>query len=347
MLTFCFSGAGGHMTQPEVLTTGMVGKQVKLEFTSDWDDLIKTVVFSDGEVIRDAVCADGLAVIPAEVLTVPLRQFTLGVYGVSVDGELVIPTIRALGPKILPGVDPSGDEGTDPSLPIWAQIRALIGDLEDLDTEAAENLVAAINELVPLKADVQTAQSAADSAQTAAVAAQAATDSALEAANTAQATARKAQAAATTAQTSADNAQAAADTAQVTADNAQTVADTAQVTADNAQAAAAAAQTTADNAQAAADAAQTAADNAQTTADTAQTTASSAKSTASTATSKANMAYNSAIQALSQVSTTQKTANEALELAGQKLDAEGITTQTIIATKEDGTTVTLTVLVSV
>lgn len=332
MLTFCFSGAGGHMTQPEVLTTGMVGKQVKLEFTSDWDDLIKTVVFSDGEVIRDAVCADGLAVIPAEVLTVPLRQFTLGVYGVREDGELVIPTIRALGPKILPGVDPSGDEGTDPSLPIWAQIRALIGDLEDLDTEAAENLVAAINELVPLKADVQAAQSAADSAQTAAAAAQVTADSALEAANTAQATARKAQAAATTAQTSADNAQAAADTAQVTADNAQ--------------AAAAAAQTTADNAQAAADAAQTAADNAQTTADTAQTTASSAKSTASTATSKANMAYNSAIQALSQVSTTQKTANEALELAGQKLDAEGITTQTIIATKEDGTTVTLTVLVS-
>lgn len=346
MLTFYFSGAGGHMTQPEVLTTGMVGKQVKLEFTSDWDDLIKTVVFSDGEVIRDAVCADGLAVIPAEVLTVPLRQFTLGVYGVSEDGELVIPTIRALGPKILPGVDPSGDEGTDPSLPIWAQIRALIGDLEDLDTEAAENLVAAINELVPLKADVQAAQSAADSAQTAAVAAQAATDNAQETANTAQATARKAQAAATTAQTSADNAHAAADTAQVTADNAQTAADTAQVTADNAQAAADAAQTTADNAQAAADAAQTAADNAQTTADTAQTTASSAKSTASTATSKANMAYNSAIQALSQVSTTQKTANEALELAGQKLDAEGITTQTIIATKEDGTTVTLTVLVS-
>lgn len=360
MLTFYFSGAGGRMTQPEVLTTGMVGKQVKLEFSSDWDDLIKTVVFSDGEVIRDAVCADGLAVIPAEVLTVPLRQFTLGVYGVSVDGELVIPTIRALGPKILPGVDPSGDEGTDPSLPIWAQIRALIGDLEDLDTEAAENLVAAINELVPFKSDVQAALSAADSAQTAAAAAQVTADSAQEVANTAQTTANHAQAAATTAQTSADNAQAAADTAQVTADNAQTAADNAleaaaaaQTAADNAQAAADTAQSTADAAKTAAATAQTTANTAQTTAssasskaDMAQFTANSAQSAASSAVSKANVANNAATQAQTLANSAQKAADEALTLAGQKLDAKGITTETIVATKEDGSTVTLTVLVS-
>lgn len=297
MLTFFFSGADGRMTQPEVLTTGMVGKQVKLDFTSNWDHLIKTVVFSDGTVVRDAVCTDGLAVIPAEVLTTPLRQFTLGVYGVSEDGELVIPTIRAQGPRILPGVDPSGDEGTDPSLPIWAQIRALIGDLEDLDTGATENLVAAVNELVSVKSEIDSAMSAASTAQAAAIA------------------------------------------AQSTVDSAKAAADAAQVHAENAQTALSAAQTTADNALDVANAAQT-------TANTAKSTADSAKSLASGATTRVNLANSAAAQAQTTANTAQATAEEALALAGQKLDAEGITTETIVTTKEDGTTVTLTVLVT-
>lgn len=145
MLTFRFTGADGCMVEQETLTSGMVGKEVKLEFTSDWNDLIKTAVFMAGAVTRDVVGVSDVVTIPAEVLAVPLERLYVGVYGVSGDGR-VTPTIRALGPIIEPGIDPSGDEGTDPELDVWEQILVKMGDLEDLDTEAKDNLVEAINE---------------------------------------------------------------------------------------------------------------------------------------------------------------------------------------------------------
>ena len=68
MLTFHFSGADGAMVEAEALTSGMVGKQVKLEFSSEWDGLVKTVVFSAGAVSRDVVYTGEIMTIPAEVL---------------------------------------------------------------------------------------------------------------------------------------------------------------------------------------------------------------------------------------------------------------------------------------
>ena len=146
MLTFRFSGTCGQMTEPEVLTSGMAGKKLLLEFSRDWEDLTKTVVFSNGSVAVDVVYSGGPVTIPARVLEKPLKRLSVGVYGVSSDGKLVIPTIRAEGPEILPGVEPAGVRGEDPELPIWAQLLGLMGSLEDLETETRENLVAAINE---------------------------------------------------------------------------------------------------------------------------------------------------------------------------------------------------------
>lgn len=147
MLTFCFSGAEGKMTEMDVLTSGMVGKQVRLEFSSAWEGLIKTLVFSAGDVSRDVVFAGETAVIPAEVLKTPMEELYVGVWGVSADGELVIPTIRARGPVILPGTEPSGDPGTDPELAVWAQLQVQMGDPAGLETEAKDSLVSAVNEL--------------------------------------------------------------------------------------------------------------------------------------------------------------------------------------------------------
>lgn len=130
MLTFRYTGADGFMVVTETLTSGMVGKEVKLEFSSDWDNLTKTAVFSAGGVTRDVVGVSDVVTIPAEVLAVPMKRMYVGVYGVAADGK-VTPTIRAAGPKILPGADPSGDEGTDPTLPVWAQIQADVEALED------------------------------------------------------------------------------------------------------------------------------------------------------------------------------------------------------------------------
>lgn len=147
MLTFYFSGVDGEMTETETLTSGTVGKQVKLEFSSEWDDLQKTVVFTAGAVTRDALWHENSLTIPHEVLAQPLQRLRVGVYGVSTDGTLIIPTVRALGPEIQPGVNPVDDPGTDPSLSIWAQMQLQLGDLTQLETEAKESLVAAVNEL--------------------------------------------------------------------------------------------------------------------------------------------------------------------------------------------------------
>lgn len=147
MITFRFTGTDGTMVETETLTSGMVRKKVKLEFSNDWDNKTKMVVFTAGSVSRDVVCTSDILEIPAEVLAQPLRQLYVGVYGVSDEGE-VTPTIRVMGPEIIPGVEPSGEQSATPSLPVWAQLLTMIGDLENLDTEARENLVAAINEVL-------------------------------------------------------------------------------------------------------------------------------------------------------------------------------------------------------
>lgn len=147
MLTFRFSGTEGVLAEPEVLTSGMVGKEMLLELSPEWTGLSKTVVFSNGIVTQDVVYTGKYVTIPAKVLEKPLKKLTVGVYGVSWYGKLVIPTIRVEGPEILPGVDPSGDPATDPELPVWAQLQAVVGDTADLETGDTSSLVAAINEL--------------------------------------------------------------------------------------------------------------------------------------------------------------------------------------------------------
>lgn len=135
------------MTVPERLTSGMVGKQLKFEFSPEWDSLRKTAVYMAGDACWINLNVGDTDTIPAEVLVKPMYPLFVGVYGVSADGELVVPTIRARGPLIEPGADASGDPAADPELPAWAQLQVMIGDLSQLATEDKTNLVAAINAL--------------------------------------------------------------------------------------------------------------------------------------------------------------------------------------------------------
>ena len=136
MLTISFTGVDGKIVRKETLTAGMVGRQVMLEFSPEWDGLSKTVVFSAGSVTRDAIYTGGPVTIPAEVLAKPLMTFWVGVYGVSADGQVVIPTVRTAVSVIQPGADPSGDSGTEPDLPVWAQLQTQLdktgGDITEL-----------------------------------------------------------------------------------------------------------------------------------------------------------------------------------------------------------------------
>lgn len=150
MIQIHITKACAHLcSPPELLTAGMAkAVSVEFAFSSDWDGLTKTAVFTNGRATIDVLPAkwDGDTVpIPHEILTTAGRTARVGVYGTNASG-VVLPTVWATLGKVQPAADPSGDPSTDPTLPVWAQLQEIIGDLADLTTKAKNNLVAAINE---------------------------------------------------------------------------------------------------------------------------------------------------------------------------------------------------------
>lgn len=134
----------------EQFTSGRVGARIKFSFSSEWAGLSKTAVFTNGDTTIDVLNVADEITIPHEVLAISGKKLKVGVYGYTVGDngniEIAIPTVYADLGKVVKGADPSGDESTEPSLPVWEQLQALIGNLDDLETTAKNNLVAAINE---------------------------------------------------------------------------------------------------------------------------------------------------------------------------------------------------------
>ena len=150
MIQIHITKASAHLcSPPELLTAGMAkAVSVEFAFSSDWDGLTKTAVFTNGRATIDVLPAkwDGDTVtVPPEILAVAGRYARVGVYGTNASG-VVLPTVWVSLGKVQPAAEPSGDPSTDPTLPVWAQLQEIIGDLADLTTKAKNNLVAAINE---------------------------------------------------------------------------------------------------------------------------------------------------------------------------------------------------------
>ena len=137
---------------------GIVGAVVAVEYTDPaWDSLRKTVVFR-GAATKDVLDAGNEIVIPAEVVSKAGGSLYMGVYGVDAENHVAIPTIWTELGVIQGAATPSGDASTAPSLPVWAQIQAMVGDLGTLDTEAKSNLVAAINEALTKGGEIAPAE---------------------------------------------------------------------------------------------------------------------------------------------------------------------------------------------
>lgn len=130
----------------EPLTVGLVGAKVRLSFSDRWKSLTKTVVFRQGDITRDVVGAASSAAIPWEVLQEPGIPLEIGIYGTNADGTVVIPTVWVSTDPVCTAADPSVDPSTSPSQSVWAQILSKLGNLDQLDTQAKDNLVSAINE---------------------------------------------------------------------------------------------------------------------------------------------------------------------------------------------------------
>lgn len=105
------------------IPAGIVGATVSFQYTGDiWASLRKTVVFRS-VVIRDVIDAGEIVAIPPEVVAESCSTLCVGVYGVDAQGKVVIPTLWAELGEVLPAADPSGDQSTDPALPVWAQLQ--------------------------------------------------------------------------------------------------------------------------------------------------------------------------------------------------------------------------------
>lgn len=138
------SAAGAAIREQGVLTVGMVGARVSFTFCEKWEGMIRTAVFRQGAVTVDVVLSEDRGEIPWEVLALPGLPVEIGVYGAAADGTRVIPTVWVRTHPVCPGADPSGDPGTDPSLPVWQQILNTIGDASSLAyttlAEAIQNI---------------------------------------------------------------------------------------------------------------------------------------------------------------------------------------------------------------
>ena len=139
------SGASARAEVDGLLTSGMVGIPVTIVCDGAWDGLTKSMVCRAGHIVKTILNVGNTATVAHECM-VPNQTLLIGIEGRNADGTLVIPTIWARCGLICSGANADADPSTDPTLPVWARIESKIGSLDNLNTQAKENLVAAINE---------------------------------------------------------------------------------------------------------------------------------------------------------------------------------------------------------
>ena len=279
-MIFSVTKAAMRCLESEILTSGMLRAVVcRFGFSSEWDGLSRTAVFSCGNVTKDVlVNSSNEATIPWELMVdANIGQLLkVGVYGINGDGDLIIPTVYCETVRIQRGTDPSGDHSAEPTPTIWEEMLAD-------NALTREKMVEAVQEISEIGQQATAAKEAAETAQGKAETAQGKAETAQGKAETAQGKAEDAQTAAETAQGKAETAQGKAEDAQTAAETAQGKAETAQGKAEDAQTAAETAQGKAETAQGKAEDAQTAAETAQGKAETAQEKAEDAQTAAEAA----------------------------------------------------------------
>lgn len=147
MIKVYISGNRADVIEREPLTSGTVGKVINFAFTEDWRPLIKYAVFEGSGRRKTRTNIGDSCIIPHEVLAKHGGALRVGVYGRTADGSAATPTVYAQLGIIQRGADPNADPSTKPTLPVWAQLQAQIGDLSNLTTGDKTSLVAAINEV--------------------------------------------------------------------------------------------------------------------------------------------------------------------------------------------------------
>ncbi len=137
--------------EEEVLTSGAQNiYPCKFSFCEAWEGLNKTAIFQahdspDSEPYGIMLDENDECQIPWEVLVTPRKLVSVGVYGTK-DGAIIRPTIYATIGPVLTGAT-IGDWSKEPTPCVLQTLLGSIGDLAELETEAKDNLVEAINEV--------------------------------------------------------------------------------------------------------------------------------------------------------------------------------------------------------
>lgn len=140
------SGAEAVAVERKRIPRGISGAAVELIYDDAiWAELTKKVAFR-GAVETEKVYDSNIVPIPQEVVMRVNARVSVGVTGVNSDGSVVIPTLWAELGSVYPSSYGDYPAPGEPVPPLWKQALDMIGDLEELDTEAKDNLVHAVNE---------------------------------------------------------------------------------------------------------------------------------------------------------------------------------------------------------
>lgn len=113
----------------DVLTSGMVGVPVEIQFDEDWGDLRKLGVFEgSGQKKFLDLNMGGELTIPWEVLLEERTLLKVGVEWRKADGTVVIPTRWTEVGVVLPGAQAGNDPALDPTPTVYDQIMQAIDD---------------------------------------------------------------------------------------------------------------------------------------------------------------------------------------------------------------------------
>lgn len=145
-----------------ILTSGMVGIPVTIEYDASWDGLRKNLVCrcspwnSDRGDYRTILNVGEAATVAHEVMQHG-KFLYLGVEGYSSDGKLVMPTRWAECGEIHRGANSGADISADPTLPVWEQLQTAIEEIKENPLTEEQ--------LAEIQAGVQSAVEAAKSAE--------------------------------------------------------------------------------------------------------------------------------------------------------------------------------------
>lgn len=123
MLEINVSKADTQVVETETLTSGRVGLQCKMNFSSEWSGLAKIAEFT-GIVSRSVVMNNDTVVVPWECFADAAGYpFFVSVRGARQDGTVVIPSVSAKLGKIMQGSNPTAQRGVEPTPDIVSRIQ--------------------------------------------------------------------------------------------------------------------------------------------------------------------------------------------------------------------------------